>query len=158
MAALASVSIVAGAIMVSVEVVSRKLFNFATLDIVTVGRAVMLLVGFLGAGYTLWHGRHVAVEFVPNLLRPWLRRRVQIAGEIVSLIFLAVFVKLSWDFAWVSYVAGAKVHGLPNVPIWPLKMIIPIGLGILFLQLIVEIWRGTRVGRGEDEVNLDVIS
>jgi len=132
-------SIAVGAFLVTAEVISRKLFAYALLDIVTLGRMVMLIIGFLAAGYTLRMGRHVAVEVVAQVLPKRLGWWIRIVADVISLLFLAVFTKLSFDFAWSSYLIGTESLALPGVPIWPFKVVVPIGLGVLTLELLLEI-------------------
>ena len=96
----------------------------------------------LGAGYTLSKSRHVRVDIVYSNIPQKYQRLIDIVGSILFLLpFCLVSIWLSWDFvlkSWEQWEVSSDAGGLPR---YPIKTIIPLGFGLLFLEGIFEVKR-----------------
>lgn len=109
---------------------------------------ILIVVGvFLGLAHTQLMGRHVTVDLLVTRLSPRTARAVERLALVVCLIVLG------WIF-WATLQAGLTSFrsrefrfGVANVPVWPAKLAIPLGVGMWFLALLIDlIWpRGGRV-------------
>ncbi|MCZ7665250.1 MAG: TRAP transporter small permease [Thermoleophilia bacterium] len=100
----------------------------------TVG--LLTLVLFLPQGYAQMKRQHIVVDLVTDRLPP--RVQVILAG-VGALLGVGVFGVLTWagaQKAWEATEAGEEWMGATFYPAWPFRWMIPIGLGILTLQLV----------------------
>lgn len=98
----------------------------------------------LGAAHTLEQDRHVRVDVLAKRWSPRVRAVIDILGHLVFLLPLVlVLTWLGWlDFlqSWRSGEVSADAGGLIR---WPVKLLIPLGFGLLALQVLSEL--GKRV-------------
>jgi TRAP-type mannitol/chloroaromatic compound transport system permease small subunit len=98
---------------------------------------------FMAGAYTLSRGGHVRADMYFRLWRP----RVQAAVELVlyaTFFFPGVLALIvsGWRYGSASMrIFEASVNSPAGVPIWPLKMMIPIGATLLALQGLAEVLR-----------------
>jgi TRAP-type C4-dicarboxylate transport system permease small subunit len=101
----------------------------------------VLMVGmvFLGLGYAQKKGAHIGVDVLISRIPERVARIVKITGLVI------VFFVIGW-MAWETMlVAQSSVasreyrFGLSRVPIWPARLVIPLGLATLLSQLGLDI-------------------
>lgn len=134
--------------------VSRKVLSISSNAMLEIQWYLFSAVFLLCAGYTLLNNEHVRVDLIYSRLS----RRKQLIVEMVgTLLFLApmttLILVLSWApflGAWTSGEVSANAGGLIR---WPVKLLIPMGFGLLLLQGVSQLikafaeFRG--LGRGE---------
>lgn len=119
----------------------------------------------LGTAYTLRRGAHIRTDF---LYQNW-PVKVQAAVDATCYVLLffpgiAIFLWISSDFAWRSYLQNERTVGSAWMPvIYPLKATIPIGAALLLLQGVAEFLKcvyALRTGRwlGERRSLEEIIS
>ncbi len=100
-------------------------------------------VFFMAGAYTLSRGGHVRADMFYRLWRP----RTQATVELVLYIFfffpgILALVIAGWDYGNTSMrIREVSVNSPAGVPIWPLKMMIPFGAGLICLQGFAEVLR-----------------
>jgi TRAP-type mannitol/chloroaromatic compound transport system permease small subunit len=100
-------------------------------------------VFFMAGAYTLSRGGHVRADMFYRLWRP----RVQAGVEMVLYLFfffpgVTALVISGWGYGNDSVrILEVSVNSPAGVPIWPLKMMIPIGAALLTLQGVAEVLR-----------------
>jgi TRAP-type mannitol/chloroaromatic compound transport system permease small subunit len=100
-------------------------------------------VFFMAGAYTLSRGGHVRADMFYRRWRP----RVQAAVELVLyLLFffpgVTALVISGWGYGYASMrIFEVSVNSPAGVPIWPLKMMIPVGGALLTLQGVAEVLR-----------------
>ena len=96
----------------------------------------------LGAGYTLAKSKHVRVDIIYSNIPKKYQRLIDIVGTLMFLLpFCLASIWLSWDFvlrSWETWEVSSDSGGLPR---YPIKTIIPLGFGFLFLEGIFELKR-----------------
>jgi TRAP-type mannitol/chloroaromatic compound transport system permease small subunit len=98
---------------------------------------------YMAGAYTLSRGGHVRADMFYRLWRP----RTQAGVELVLYIFfffpgVLALVLSGWDYGLESMrIREVSVNSPAGVPIWPLKMLIPFGAGLLTLQGLAEVLR-----------------
>jgi TRAP-type mannitol/chloroaromatic compound transport system permease small subunit len=95
----------------------------------------------LGGGYTLYHKEHVSVDVVYYRLSPRSKTIVDIITSIFLFIFVGVLIWKGWGLAYRSYLIGERTVSGWAPPIWPIKMLIPIGAVLVLLQALSNIIR-----------------
>ena len=94
----------------------------------------------LGASYTLRMNEHVRVDLIYSMLSARGRLLVDIFGFVV--LFLPVIGFLFWltfPFFWQSFTTGEASMNAGGLILWPAKLTLPLGFGLLFLQGLSEL-------------------
>jgi TRAP-type mannitol/chloroaromatic compound transport system permease small subunit len=100
-------------------------------------------VFYMAGAYTLSRGGHVRADMFYRLWRP----RTQASVELVLYIIfffpgITALVYAGWLYGYDSArIFEVSVNSPAGIPIWPLKMMIPFGAGLIFLQGVAEVLR-----------------
>ena len=98
---------------------------------------------YMAGAYTLSRGGHVRADMFYRLWRPRTQAAVELFLYIVFFFpgVLALVVS-GWHYGYDSMrIFESSVNSPAGVPIWPLKMLIPFGAGLLALQGVAEVLR-----------------
>lgn len=94
----------------------------------------------LAAGYTLKHNGHVRIDIFYNRFGPRGQAWIDLVGGLLFLLPMAVLLAwLGWPMfldAWLSHEMSPDAGGLVR---WPVKLLLPLGFGLLALQGIAEV-------------------
>lgn len=124
---------------VQYEVVMRYVFNAPTYWTNEVSSLAIAWVGFLGAGYVLRIGRQLEIDIVTMRISQDARRWLGTATDLLAGGFCALITVLSYDFVRISHLINASSATELDVPLWIPYLALPIGFGILTLELLVRI-------------------
>lgn len=137
--------VAAGMILVSIGVVCHMVFVRAVLGESSIWQtefATFSIVGatFLGAPYILLTRGHVAVDVVPLLVGPRPRRWLHLVGSVVGLAFCALFFAASVPWWYETWNSGQTTSSIWAARVWIPYLAVPVGLGLLCLQYLAEMW------------------
>jgi TRAP-type mannitol/chloroaromatic compound transport system permease small subunit len=94
----------------------------------------------LGAPYTLKMNEHVRVDLVYGMLSDRTRIWVDIAGGFLFLLPICVILTLfTWPWFVQSYVGSEMSYNAGGLIRWPVKLLLPVGFGLMILQGLSEI-------------------
>lgn len=135
----------AGLIALSVGVICHMVFVRAALGHSSIWQTEfvtfsLIAATFLGAPYILLTRGHVNVDVVPLMVGPDARRRLHLLGGTIALVFCAVFLAASlpwWHEAWRT---GQTTPSIWRARLWIPYLSVPVGMGLLCLQLLAELW------------------
>jgi len=100
-------------------------------------------VFYMAGAYTLSRGGHVRADMFFRLLAP--RKQAAIELALYLLFFFPGMIALviaGWAYGFDSMkIFESSVNSPVGVPIWPLKMMIPFGAGLMVLQGFAEVLR-----------------
>jgi TRAP-type mannitol/chloroaromatic compound transport system permease small subunit len=125
------------------EVVVRYVFNAPTSWAFDFSYLMYGAMFFMAGAYTLSRGGHVRADMFYRLWRP----RTQAMVELVLYVIfffpgVLALVVAGWGYGFESMrIREVSVNSPIGVPIWPLKMLIPFGAGLLALQGLAEVLR-----------------
>lgn len=132
---------------------SRYLFNLSSNAWLEIQWYLFSVIFLLGASYTLKLNEHVRVDLVFMSLSDRGRLWVDILGIIFFLLpATGILAYMSWLFflqAWDISEISANAGGLPR---WPVKLLMPLGFGMLTLQGLSELIK--RVGTLLDRIHI----
>ncbi len=98
------------------------------------------LIFLLGAGYTHLHNGHVRVDVLYGRLAPRTRAWIDLLGGLLFLLPLAgLLVWLGWATFQASWAVGETSPDAGGLWRWPIKLAIPVGFALLFLQGLSEV-------------------
>ena len=98
------------------------------------------LIFLLGAGYTLKHNGHVRIDVLYGRLSQRKRAWLDLLGGLLFLLPISGLIAwLGWKGFLASYAVTETSPDAGGLLRWPIKLAIPIGFALLFLQGISEV-------------------
>ena len=94
----------------------------------------------LGAPYTLRMNEHVRVDILYGSVSPRVQLWIDLLGGILFLLPATIIIGwMSWPIFVDSFVSGEVSNNAGGLIRWPVKLLMPLGFGLLTLQGISEI-------------------
>ena len=129
---------------------ARYAFNLSSNAWLEVQWYLYSAIFLLAAGWTLKRNAHVRIDIVASRLSPRSQAWIDIFGALFFLLPMAlVILYFSWPMflqSWTGHEISSDAGGLVR---WPVKLLIPLGFGLLCLQGISEIIKRAAFLRGE---------
>jgi len=99
---------------------------------------VMMVVIYLGMARCEENREHVNLEIILNAVSPPLRRIMEfffhlLAFVTVSLLFYTVTLN-----AWSAFQRHEAIEGTVEMPIWPVKFVMVVGLAFFWIQVVIH--------------------
>ncbi len=128
-------------LMLAYEVVMRYFFNAPTIWAEELSRLAQIWATWLAAAWTLKNRRLIAVGVLYQRLPVPLRR----LAAMFTLLFIAAFSAITLYYAVQitaeSVELGRKTATMLDMPLWAAEIAVPIGVGLLLVQCLVELVR-----------------
>jgi TRAP-type mannitol/chloroaromatic compound transport system permease small subunit len=110
----------------------------------------------LAAGYTLKHNGHVRIDIIYGRLSSKSRALIDLFGTLVFLLpICGLMAWLAWPMFTGSLMSGETSSDAGGLIRWPIKLMLPLGFGLLFLQGIAEVIKRLAVLTGHLEFPLE---
>lgn len=138
-ACLAGAVLLAVFVAIQYEVVMRYIFNAPTFWTNEVSSFAIAWVGFLGAGYVLRIGRQLEIDIVTMRISDTARRWFGTITDAIAAVFCGYVTYLGYNFVNISKLMQASSATELDVPLWIPYMAVPIGFGILTLELLARL-------------------
>lgn len=130
------------------QVVARYVFLKPTIWVEEMSRFLQIWATYLAAAYVLKNRQLIAIHVIRERM-PAISRRI---SEAVSLVIIGIFsLVAAWYGSGIvidSIRIGRASASMLGVPLWMTEIAIPIGFGLLFLQVLAELV-ATVTGRQE---------
>lgn len=111
---------------------------------------------FLGAAETLRRNEHVRVDLVYMAVSERKRLWIDITGIVLFLLpFTLIMAWLCWPVAWRSFVTMEGSNSAGGLLRWPVKMLLPLGFGLVALQGVSELIKRVAALRGRLALDTD---
>jgi len=118
----------------------RKLFNTSSNALLEIQWYLFAAIFMLAAGYTFLRNEHVRIDILTSRLSARGQNIVDILGILFFLLPMAVLILwLSWPIVMTSLASGEMSQNSGGLIRWPVKMMLPLGLGLLVLQAFSEL-------------------
>ncbi len=131
-------------ILIMVEIILRAGFNASTLVAAEFSGYFLVVVVVLGFGYTLQHKAHIRITLVWDRLSARWKKIFDVIVASTSLIITLYALIYSVRMVYDTYSLGMREDSLVETPLWIPQAVIPVGLLMLFLQLVAFILRRLR--------------
>lgn len=129
------------AVLVStLNAVVRYLFNYSSNAFLELQWYLFAAVFLLGASWTLKRNEHIRIDVVVGRFSPRVHAWIDILGGLFFLLPMALLIM--WDavpYAMESLRVSEMSSNAGGLIVWPAKMLIPLGFGLLILQGLSEI-------------------
>lgn len=127
-------------VLVTTQIVARKL-GTAIPGIYESAELLMVAIVFLGLAYTQSQHGHVRMELLVTRLSPRWRNTLEVLTLLLSLGLFVIITYKSWGNAYQSWQMKDVTMGLIDWPVWPSKILVPIGSGLLSVRFMVHLVR-----------------
>ena len=131
-------------VMISVmifEMVMRFILNMPTIWIHELTGYLFGTQVIIGGGFALLLGKHVSVDILYSRLSP---RKKAVLDVITAFFFFLFCITLLWQTGKAGYVATLRQEYSNTVwgpPLWPIKLVVPLGVTLLLFQGIAKFIR-----------------
>lgn len=140
---LSGILLVAMGVNVTYGVITRYVFDAPSVITIELLKIFLIPACVFAVSYVQRNHRHLKVDFLYNRFSPAIQH---IISEIfVPFTGLAVVFVLVWK-GWVSMVYSYNLHetsfAIWEEPLWPVRLVIPIGYGLLFMVMVAQLVHG----------------
>jgi TRAP-type C4-dicarboxylate transport system permease small subunit len=133
----AGVALFAMMVTMTIHVVGRKL-GHPVPGAFEISEQLMMVVFAFPLAEITRRKDHITFELVSDRFPPALRKWMAIAGALAGLVVFAPLAWQAWRIALEMYAMGEYRQGMVNVPIWPFRVLLAIGLTLFSVQLAVN--------------------
>ena len=118
----------------------RYLFSYSSNGLLEIQWYMFGGIVLLGAARTLKLNEHVRVDLVYSSVTDRTRLWIDVIGLCLFLLpVTAYFVYLTWPFFLNSYLSQEYSSNAGGLILWPVKAVLPLGFGLVFLQGVSEL-------------------
>lgn len=135
-----AVGILFSAGILTYEVIMRYIFHTPTIWEIEFSVYMLIMATFVGAAYGLKNGSHINIDLIIRLFSSPIRARVSLYTSIISLIFCLVLAITGWRNWWEAAAKGWRSDSLWGPPLWIPYLFLPLGITLLCLQYLVQIY------------------
>jgi TRAP-type mannitol/chloroaromatic compound transport system permease small subunit len=121
-------------LMAMYEVVRRYLFNSPTTWVWDVNVQCFCALVVLGGAHTLQQGGHVIMDIVVSKFQEKTRLIINLCVYVVFFFVMLITIWQVGMFAWDSLIIFERASTIFSPPVYPIKIVILVGVCLLFLQ------------------------
>jgi len=123
------------------EVVARYVFNAPTIWAHGMTQRIFAVYYFICGAYISLTRSHINMDIVYNRFAPRKRAILDIISFCFFFIFCGVLLWYGSRYAWVSLIRLEPCNTPFRAPLYPIKLMIPIGALLIILQELAQLWR-----------------
>jgi TRAP-type mannitol/chloroaromatic compound transport system permease small subunit len=118
----------------------RKLLNVSSNAFLELQWYLFSAIFLFCAGFTLLKNEHVRIDVIAGRLSARAQAWIDVFGTVFFLMPMALgFIYLSWPIAVRTYVTGEISTNAGGLLLWPARLMVPLGFGLLALQGLSEL-------------------
>jgi TRAP-type mannitol/chloroaromatic compound transport system permease small subunit len=133
----ASLLVFAMMVITSTEVIGRYVFNTPTTWAWPLNRQVFGVFILVAGAFTMFKGEHIRIEILYDHFPPKLKLIARGIALACFVLFMGVLVWQGSWMGWNSLMMREKLAGAFRMPLYPFKILIPVGAFLFLLQGIV---------------------
>jgi TRAP-type mannitol/chloroaromatic compound transport system permease small subunit len=119
-------------------VVMRYFFNSPTVWAYELSGWLLGPLWLLGGAYVLLHDEHVRLDILYKRFTPRKRAIIDLVTFTLFLFYCSLILIYGWDYFLYSFAKNEHSLTVWGPPIWPLKLMIPVGAAFILLQGIAK--------------------
>jgi len=116
------------------EVIARYVFNAPTIWAMELSGYLMTVFVALGGAYVLLRDGHINVDVLYSRLNVRKKATLDVFTSVLFFLFLYFFFTLAAEQAIISFNSMQTSGTIWDPPIWPLKILVAVGVGLVLLQ------------------------
>jgi len=124
----------------AINAIVRKVFNMSSNAFLEAQWYMFSAIFLLCSAYTLQRNEHIRIDVIAGKLSKRAQTWIDILGTIFFLTPMALLIMvLSWKVFTMSYISNEVSTNAGGLPIWPARVLVPIGFFLLLLQGLSEL-------------------
>lgn len=123
------------------EIIARYLFNRPTIWVHETAQMIYGAYVILLGAYVLKDGGHVNVEILYGRFSPRTKAVIDLFTWLLFFFFCGLLLVKGWEMAWDSFVVRETEPTSFAPPVYPIKMMIPLGALLILLQGLAKFLR-----------------
>ncbi|MDP8206868.1 MAG: TRAP transporter small permease [Candidatus Electryonea clarkiae] len=131
------------------QVILRNIFESGIPWMDVVLRHMVLWIGMLGGLLATRQGRQISIDLLTRIPHPRFRVILKYIGSVFTIVITFILARASYVFVAGEHDYGSTLFG--DVPSWYAQVILPVGFGLICLQVLLNIILG-RVKSTESHV------
>jgi len=136
---LAAVCMVAACLVVCQMVFVRYVLNASTIWQTEFVLYAIVAATLIGSPYVLLMRGHVNVDLMSHYLGPRARRILDVFSSTLGILFCATLAWSGWRYFYEAWSEGWVTESVWAPPLWIVLLPLPLGIGLLSLQYVVQI-------------------
>jgi TRAP-type mannitol/chloroaromatic compound transport system permease small subunit len=128
-------------ILITFEILSRAIFGYSTLVAEEISAYLLVLLLFMGLGYTLRTDGFLRVEFLFNRFPVKVQLVVELISSVLSMLYMVLLAYQSWLFVYESFDLGYRSIMPSGIRLWIPHLAIPVGCSLMVIEFIGHISR-----------------
>lgn len=118
----------------STEVIGRYVFNHPTIWAWPLNRQIFGVFILVAGTFTMFKGEHIRIEILYDHFPSKMKLIARWTALACFVLFMGVLVWQGSWMGWNSLMMGEKLAGAFRIPLYPFKILIPIGAFLFLLQ------------------------
>ncbi|MCP4693625.1 MAG: TRAP transporter small permease subunit [Desulfobacterales bacterium] len=123
------------------EVVARYVFNAPTIWAHGTTQRIFAVYYFICGAYISRHGSHIRMDILYERFSPRIKAILDIIGFLFFFAFCGALLWYGSRYAWSSLMRLEPCNTPFRAPLYPIKLMIPIGALLIFLQELAFLFR-----------------
>ena len=148
---IAGVGVLVMSLAIAMDVTLRYAFNAPTIWVNEASSYMLLVIAFLGLAYALRENAHIRIDVVvkrlPRQVQDWMR----VINSTLFLILIIILFYFTWGFFTESLEFGTTSRTGWDIPLAPWQVFTPLGLAIIGLLLICNLYTEIKIARGKSQ-------
>lgn len=132
------------------DVIRRQTTGRAIPGVVEMGEVLMVASVFLGLAYAETRGAHVNMSLVVRRLPERAAAVITAIGVLVVIVVIGWMALATGERAWTSFLSQEYRFGLVQIPVWPARVVLVIGLVAYLFTLFPRFFEAVRALRRGD--------
>ena len=138
--------------MVCADVVFRLLFNKSIFGVIELSELLLVCVAMFTFSYTQKQGGHIRMSLIVSRFRGRLLRLSETTALSIFLFFGLLATYAGIMRAIDAVIIRETMWGLTEFPIWPSKLLIPVGYSLLCVRLGIQVVQRLTIGEEKGEL------
>lgn len=122
-----------------IDVLRRSLLSKPVGGVVELNEMLVVWIVFLGLAFVQSDAAHVRVDVLFSRLSPKKQAILNVLAYSAGLALFGLIMVKGGQAAWFAWVRGEYKFGAVAFPLWPSKVMVPIGSSLLCVQLVIDI-------------------
>jgi len=135
------IALVAWVLVVGVYITGRAIFDIGWQFVEEFTAYWLVLVATFAMAYTLRTGGHITIDIVTRLLPKRVGRIMAVIVGLIALVLVAYLIQKGATWFWYGLEQGVRSRYPSHVVLWPVYLLVPIGLAALGLELLRVLYR-----------------
>lgn len=140
LAVIAALSVTVMMAITALDVAKRALTGSSLAGAQEITESLIVTIVYLGIAWAQYRREHVAIDLFTARLPARTAAAVRAIGQIIVVGIVTWMLVRTGSAAWEAFKSGEVRFGLLQLPMWPARAAIPLGLLALLLIVFVGIW------------------